>query len=209
MIELYTHGTANGRKASIMLEETGLPYETHVIDILSGEQFNEDFKRLNPNSKIPVIVDRDGPDGKSHTVFESGAILWYLAEKSNSPLLPADYSARCNVHQWLMFQMSNIGPMFGQYHHFFSHAPENVPYGINRYRKEVERLYEVLDSQLSKTTYLCGLDYTIADLATFTWIARFEDPQIDLGIGERANVRRWFDAVSARPAVQRGMNIPV
>ncbi len=205
MIELYTHGTANGRKATIMLEETGLAYEPHIVGILDGEQFEDAFKRINPNSKIPAIVDLDGPASEPHTVFESGAILIYLADKTESPLLPREPAARSTVIQWLMFQMANIGPMFGQYHHFFSHAPQKVPYAIARYRKEVTRLYDVLEERLSQSDYLAGADYTIADLASYTWVARFEAPEIDLGIGERKALRRWFDAISARPATGRGM----
>lgn len=205
MIELYTHGTANGRKATIMLEETGLAYRANIVGILDGEQFGDDFKRINPNSKIPAIVDPDGPGGQPHTVFESGAILIYLADKAQSPLLPRAPAARSIVIQWLMFQMANIGPMFGQYHHFFSHAPEKVPYAIARYRKEVTRLYDVLEARLAGSDYLAAGDYTIADLASYTWVARFEAPEIDLGIGERKALRRWFNAISARPAVQRGM----
>jgi GSH-dependent disulfide-bond oxidoreductase len=209
MIELYTHGTANGRKASIMLEEVGLEYRTNVVDILDGAQFEPDYKHINPNSKIPAIVDPDGPGGKPHTVFESGAILIYLAEKSGNPLLPGDPVKRSNVLQWLMFQMANIGPMFGQYHHFFSHAGKKVPYAIARYRREVERLYVVMEDRLGTSAYLAGDDYSIADLASYTWIARFEAPEIDLSIGERTHLRRWFDTLSARPAVQKGMSIPV
>ena len=208
MITLYTHGTANGRKASIMLEEVGLAYEVRVVDILSGEQFLPDFESINPNGKIPAIVDADGPDGKALTVFESGAILWYLAEKAASPLLPADAAARSDVLQWLMFQMANIGPMFGQYHHFHSHAPVKVDYAIERYRDEVERLYDVMDDRLAAVDWLAGGDYSIADLASFTWVERFERPDIDVRIADRPALRRWYDAIWARPATQRGMTIP-
>lgn len=208
MIDLYTDGTANGRKASIMLEETGLEYTTHVVGILKGGQFEPAFKRINPNSKIPAIVDKNGPGGEPHTVFESGAILIYLAEKLSSPLLPDNPIERSNVIQWLMFQMANIGPMFGQYHHFFSHAPEKVPYAIERYRKEVERLYEVMNERLDTSRFLAGDDYSIADIASYTWVARLEAPEIDLSIGDRAHLNRWFVAISARPAVQRGMAVP-
>ncbi len=209
MINLYTHGTPNGRKASIMLEETGLEYNTHVVGILDGEQFESAYKSINPNSKIPAIVDLDGPGGRPHTVFESGAILIYLAEKVGSPLLPTDPAARSTVIQWLMFQMANIGPMFGQYHHFFSHAPDQVPYAIARYRNEIERLYAVMDARLATSPYLAGDDCSIADLASYTWIARFKAPEIDLSIGARRHLKRWFETLSERPAVQSGMAIPL
>jgi GSH-dependent disulfide-bond oxidoreductase len=208
MIELYIEGTPNGRKASIMLEETGQAYRTQIVRILEDAQHEPAFKRINLNSKIPAIVDLDGPEGKPHTVFESGAILIYLAEKVNSPLLPSDPAGRSTVIQWLMFQMANIGPMFGQYHHFYSHAPEKVPYAIERYRKEVERLYAVMDERLETSRYLAGDGYSIADIASYTWVARFEAPEIDLSIGARAHLKRWFETISDRPAVQRGMVAP-
>ncbi len=208
MIELYTQGTANGRKASIMLEELGLEYNVHAVDLFDAEQFTPEFKALNPNSKIPVIVDPDGPGGAPFTVFESGAILIYLAEKTGSPLLPAEPRARSVVIQWLMFQMANTGPLFGQYHHFHSHAKERIPYAIARYGKEVNRLYDVLNDRLGESAYLAGDDYSIADLANYTWIERFERPDLDLDIGNRPALRRWYDAVSARPAVERGMKVP-
>ncbi len=208
MIELYTHGTANGRKASIMLEELGLDYQVHVVGLFDAEQFTPEFKALNPNSKIPAILDPDGPGGAPLTVFESGAILIYLAEKTGSPLLPAEPRARSVTVQWLMFQMANIGPLFGQYHHFHSHAKERIPYAIARYGKEVNRLYDVLNDRLGESAYLAGDDYSIADLANYTWIERFERPDLDLDIGNRPALRRWYDAVSARPAVERGMKVP-
>ncbi len=208
MIELYTQGTANGRKASIMLEELGLEYNVHAVDLFDAEQFTPEFKALNPNSKIPVIVDPDGPGGAPFTVFESGAILIYLAEKTGSPLLPAEPRARSVVIQWLMFQMANTGPLFGQYHHFHSHAKERIPYAIARYGKEVNRLYDVLNDRLGESANVAGDDYTIADLANYTWIERFERPDLDLDIGDRPALRRWYVAVSARPAVERGMKVP-
>jgi GST-like protein len=208
MIDLYTQGTANGRKASIMLEELGLDYHVHAVDLFEAGQFTPEFKALNPNAKIPVIVDSDGPGGAPFTVFESGAILIYLAEKTQSPLLPAAVAARSVVIQWLMFQMANIGPMFGQYHHFHSHAKERIPYAIARYGKEVGRLYDVLDDRLGESAYLAGADYSIVDLANYTWVERFERPDLDLDIGDRASLRRWYDSISARPAVERGMKVP-
>src|SRR5258708_21894640 len=168
MIDLYTWGTPNGRKVSIMLEETGLPYRVHKVDISKNEQFKPEFLALNPNSKIPAIVDQEGPGGKPLPLFESGAILIYLAEKTGK-LLPTDPAARYTVLQWLMFQMGGVGPMFGQVHHFLRAAPEPVPYAIERYGKETRRLYGVLDVQLGKAAYLAG-EYSIADIATYPWV---------------------------------------
>ena len=226
MIDLYTWSTPNGRKASVMLEEVGLPYRVHPIDIGKGDQFAPAFVAINPNSKIPAIVDSDGPDGKPIAVFESGAILIYLAEKTGklipagapfgAPTLrdakagaasaaPAAPRARYEVLQWLMFQMGGVGPMFGQAHHFRRFAPEKVPYGIERYTKETRRLYGVMDKRLGGAGYLAG-DYSIADIATFPWVARFEYQGVDLA--EFPNVKRWFDAIAARPAVARGMAVP-
>ena len=204
MIDLYTWGTPNGRKVSIMLEEVGLPYATHKIDIGKGDQFKPEFVAINPNSKIPAIVDADGPDGKPISVFESGAILIYLAEKTGK-LLPATVRERSEVMQWLMFQMGGVGPMFGQNHHFRRFAPEKVPYGIERYGKETERLYGVMDKRLSTVSCLAG-DYSIADIATYPWVSRHDYQEIDLA--RFPHVKRWFDAISARPAVEKGMKIP-
>ncbi|MDQ5877759.1 MAG: GSH-dependent disulfide-bond oxidoreductase [Pseudomonadota bacterium] len=200
MITLYTWGTPNGRKVSIMLEECGLPYAVRPIDITQGAQFDPAFVAINPNSKIPAIVDDDGP----MTVFESGAILVYLAEKTGCFLPPAG-PQRYAVLQWLMFQMGGIGPIFGQTHHFLRFAPEKVPYAIDRYSKETRRLYGVLDKHLGAAEHLAG-DYSIADMATFPWIARHEWQGVDLG--DFTNVRRWFDAVGSRSAVKRGMEVP-
>ncbi|MDQ5903056.1 MAG: GSH-dependent disulfide-bond oxidoreductase [Pseudomonadota bacterium] len=200
MITLYTWGTPNGRKVSIMLEECGLPYAVRPIDITQGAQFDPAFVAINPNSKIPAIVDDDGP----MTVFESGAILVYLAEKTGCFLPPAG-PQRYAVLQWLMFQMGGIGPIFGQTHHFLRFAPEKVPYAIDRYSKETRRLYGVLDKHLGDAEHLAG-DYSIADMATFPWIARHEWQGVDLG--DFTNVRRWFDAVGSRSAVKRGMEVP-
>ncbi len=204
MIDLYTWGTPNGRKVSIMLEETGLPYRVHKVDISKNEQFEPEFVALNPNSKIPAIVDPEGPGGKPLPLFESGAILIYLAEKTGK-LLPTDPAARYTVLQWLMFQMGGVGPMFGQVHHFLRAAPEPVPYAIERYGKETRRLYGVLDAHLGKYDYLAG-DYSIADIATFPWVARHEWHKVALG--DFPKVERWYKTVSARPAVVRGMQVP-
>lgn len=204
MIDLYTWATPNGRKVSIMLEECGLPYRVHPINISKNDQFAPDFVRINPNSKIPALVDGEGPDGKPLTVFESGAILIYLAEKTGR-FMPADRRGRTETIQWLMFQMGGVGPMFGQTHHFLRFAPEKVPYAIERYSKETQRLYGVLDRRLAEAPYLAG-DYSIADMATYPWVARHEWHPITLA--DFAHVKRWFDAVGARPAVGRGMAVP-
>jgi GST-like protein len=187
-----------------MLEEVGLAYRVHAIDIGKGDQFTPAFVAINPNSKIPAIVDPDGPDGAPIAVFESGAILVYLADKTGR-FLPKILRPRYEVLQWLMFQMGGVGPMFGQAHHFRRFAPEKVPYGIERYTKETRRLYGVMDKRLGTRAYLAG-DYSIADIATFPWVARFEYQGVELP--EFPNVKRWFDAIAARPAVARGMAVP-
>ena len=204
MIKLFSWATPNGRKVSIMLEECGLPYTVHPVDISKGEQFAPDFVAVNPNSKIPAIVDADGPDGEPINVFESGAILLYLAAKSGR-FLPADERSKFEVLQWLMFQMGGVGPMFGQAHHFLRFAPEPVPYAINRYKTEVARLYAVLNRRLASAEFLAG-EYSVADIATFPWVARHEWHGIDLA--DFPAVKHWFDVISQRPAVQRGMNVP-
>ncbi|MFM7347808.1 MAG: glutathione binding-like protein [Tagaea sp.] len=204
-IDLYTWGTPNGRKVSVMLEECGLAYEVHTIDIGKNDQFKPEFVAINPNSKIPAIVDGDGPDGKPISVFESGAILIYLAEKTGK-FLPKDARGRTETLQWLMFQMGGVGPMFGQAHHFMKFAPVKIEYGIERYGKETKRLYGVMDARLAKVPYLAGAEYTIADMATYPWVARHEFHQVDLAAFP--NVKRWFDALSARPGVAKGMAVP-
>ncbi|MBL8654487.1 MAG: glutathione S-transferase N-terminal domain-containing protein [Alphaproteobacteria bacterium] len=204
-IDLYTWTTPNGRKVSILLEELGVPYKTHAIDISKNDQFAPSFVAINPNSKIPAIVDNDGPDGKPFSVFESGAILIYLAEKFGK-FLPKDARGRSVTLQWLMFQMGGFGPMLGQAHHFMKFAPVKVEYGIERYGKEAKRLYGVLDKHLGGNTYLAGDEYTIADMATYPWAARHEYHQVDLAAFP--NVKRWYDAIGARPAVKKGMAVP-
>ncbi len=205
MIELYTWGTPNGRKVSIMLEECGLPYNIHKINIGTNiEQFTADYLKINPNGKIPAIVDPDGPEGAPISLMESGAILVYLAEKSGK-FLPRTGGARYKTLEWLMFQMGGVGPMFGQVHHFVRSAKEKVPYGIERYSKEKDRLYGVLDKRLGEQAYLAG-EYSIADMATYPWVSRHEWHNTDLN--DFPGVKRWFDAISARPAVQRGMAVP-
>ena len=204
MIDLYTWSTPNGRKVSIMLEETGLPYRVHAVDITKGEQHKTEFLAINPNAKIPAIVDPTGPDGQPITLFESGAILIYLAEKTGK-FLPADPRTRYLTLQWLMFQMGGVGPMFGQAHHFLKFAPEPVPYATERYTKETRRLYGVLDARLKQAPYLAG-EYSIADIATYPWVARCEWHCVELA--DFPNVKAWFERIGTRPAVQKGMVVP-
>jgi GST-like protein len=204
MIDLYTWTTPNGRKVSMMLEECALPYRTHKIDIGKGEQFKDEFVAINPNSKIPAIVDEEGPDGKPLKLFESGAILIYLAEKCGR-FLPADARARYEALQWLMFQMGGVGPMFGQTHHFLRAAREQVPYAIERYSRETRRLYGVLERRLGEAPFLAG-EYSIADIATYPWVARHDWHKVDLA--DFPAVKRWYDTIGARPAVARGMAVP-
>jgi GST-like protein len=204
MIDLYTWTTPNGRKASIMLEETGLAYAAHRIDIGKGEQFAAAFLAMNPNNRIPVMVDPEGPGGKPITIFESGAILVYLADKTGR-FMAREGAARYVQLQWLMWQMGGLGPMLGQAHHFLRSAKEKIPYAIDRYKEEARRLYRVMDTRLAQAEYLGG-DYSVADIAAYPWAARHEWHQVDLA--EFANVKRWYDAIGARPAVQRGMKVP-
>jgi GST-like protein len=204
-IDLYTFKTPNGRKVSILLEELGLPYRVHAVDIAKGEQFRPEFLAISPNNKIPAIVDPEGPDGRPFALFESGAILVYLAEKAKSPLWPAEPRARYTTLQWLMFQMGGIGPFLGQAHHFRRFAPEPIPYAIDRYTREAARLYGVMDKRLAEVPFLAG-DYTVADVACFPWIARHEWQGIALA--DFPHVKRWFDAIAVRPAVARGMAVP-
>ena len=201
MIELYTSPTPNGYKVSIMLEETGMEYSVHPIDLARGEQKTPEFLAMNPNGRIPVIVDRDNDD---FVVFESGAILIYLAEKSGQ-LLPREEKARSRVLQWLMFQMGGVGPMMGQANVFFRYFPEKIPAAIHRYQHEGRRLLEVLDRQLDGRDYLCG-DYSIADIATWPWAVTHEWSGISVdGLG---NLRSWLQRMAQRPAVARGRKIP-
>jgi GSH-dependent disulfide-bond oxidoreductase len=204
MIELFYWPTPNGWKITIMLEECGLPYSITPVRIGRGEQFTPVFDRLNPNNRIPVIVDDDAPDGKPTTIFESGAILSYLAEKAGR-LQPPDLSGRYRVQQWLMWQTSSLGPMAGQNGHFLLYAPERIPYAIERYGKEVCRLYNVLDKQLRTTgSYIAG-DYSIADIACFPWIMTHKAQGLTLN--DTPNLQRWFATVRARPQVQRGLAV--
>lgn len=200
MIDFYTFTTPNGRKVSIMLEEVGLPYAPHVIDIRKGDQFTPEFVAINPNSKIPAIVDHEN----SLSVFESGAILIYLAEKTGK-FLPTEMKSRFQVLEWLMLQMGSIGPMFGQLNHFRKYAPEPIPYAINRYETETLRLYSVLDQQLAAHEFVCG-DYSIADMAIYPWVSIYEFQGLTLD--KHPNLKRWVEAIAQRPAVQRGMAVP-
>jgi GST-like protein len=205
LIDLYTWSTPNGRKVSIMLEELSLPYNVHPIDIGKGDQFGAEFVAIDPNSKIPAIVDSEGPDGKPYALFESGAILLYLADKTGR-FLPQKKAGRFESIQWLMFQMGGVGPMFGQVHHFLRAAPEPVPYAIERYSKETRRLYGVMDKHLANKEWLAAGEYSVADMATYPWVARHEWHKVELA--DFPNVKRWFDAIGSRPAVQRGMQVP-
>ena len=184
-----------------MLEEVGLPYEEHAINIGKGEQFDPDFLKISPNNRIPAIVDPDGPDGKPISVFETGAILVYLGEKTGK-FIPTDARKRVAMFEWLMWQMGGFGPMLGQAHHFLGLDTE-VPYGSERYVEESHRLYGVMDRRLADNEYLAGDEYTIADIATYPWAHRHPRHKVDLG--EFENVRRWYDSIGARPAVQKGM----
>ena len=203
-IDLYTWPTPNGHKIHIMLEEVGLPYNVHAIDIGAGDQFDPDFLKISPNNKMPAIVDPDGPDGEAHSVFESGAILIYLAEKTGK-LLPSDPRKRSEALQWLMWQMGGLGPMLGQAHHFLQYAPETIEYAANRYSNEAKRLYGVLDKRLGETRYLAGDEYSIADIAAWPW-TRFPERQ-GVDRNDYPNFVRWFDEIAERPAVKRGVEV--
>jgi GSH-dependent disulfide-bond oxidoreductase len=200
MIDLYSFTTPNGRKASIMLEEVGLPYNVHKIDITKNDQFTPEFVAINPNSKIPAIIDQE----TGITVFESGAILIYLAEKTEK-LLPSDQKGRFQVIEWLMLQMGSVGPMFGQLNHFKKYAPEKIPYAIERYEKETLRLYGVLDKQLTDKEFICG-EYSIADIATYPWVAIYDFQ--GLSLDNHPHLKRWVGTMQNRPAVQKGMQVP-
>ena len=204
MIDLYTWTTPNGFKISIALEELGLPYKVVPVDIGRGAQFAPEFLRISPNNKIPAIVDHEGPGGRPLSLFESGAILLYLAEKTGR-LLPADPARRWAATEWLFFQMASVGPMLGQAGHFRNYAPEKIPYAIDRYTSEAKRLYGVLDRRLADHDYLAD-EYSVADIAVFPWLRKPEVHGIDLG--DYPGVARWRDAIAARPAVERGFKVP-
>jgi GST-like protein len=204
MIDLYYWPTPNGHKVTIFLEETGLEYKIVPVNIRKGEQFAPEFLNISPNNRMPAIVDTDGPGGEAFSLFESGAILLYLAEKTGK-LMPSETRARYRVIEWLMFQMANVGPMLGQAGHFRNAAPEKIPYAIERYTNESRRLFNVLDKRLAKVSYVAG-DYSIADIATYPWVVaalRAQPEQLDT----RPNLKRWIDALAARPAVQKGMAV--
>jgi GSH-dependent disulfide-bond oxidoreductase len=204
MIDLYYWPTPNGHKVTIFLEETGLEYRIVPINIRKGEQFAPEFLKISPNNRMPAIVDTDGPGGKPFSLFESGAILLYLAEKTGK-LMPSETRARYRVIEWLMFQMANVGPMLGQAGHFRNAAPEKIPYAIERYTNESRRLFNVLDRRLAEVPFVAG-DYSIADIATYPWVVaalKAQSEQLDT----RPNLKRWIDALAARPAVQKGMAV--
>jgi GST-like protein len=200
MIELYTWSTPNGRKASIMLEELGLPYNVHSVDISKDEQFKPEFLKISPNNRIPAIVDTD----TGISLMESGALMIYLADKTGK-LLPKEGAARYKVIEWLMWQMGGIGPMLGQVHHFVKYNKGKAPYAEERYSKEAHRLYGVLDRQLEGREFVCDA-YSIADIAIWPWISRFEWQEIDMN--KYANVKRWYVTIANRPAVKKGYAVP-
>ncbi len=203
-LHLYSWPTPNGQKPFIMLEELGLPYELHPIDITRGDQHEPGYLRISPNNKIPALVDMQGPGGKEIALFESGAILIYLAEKTGR-FLSEDPATRYTTLQWLFFQVGSIGPMLGQAHHFNVFAKEKIPYGIERYTKEANRLYAVMDGRLNDAPYFAGRDYSIADISLFAWTMTFGNTGID--IHDYPKVREWLQRVAARDAVKRGMSV--
>ena len=204
MIDIYSWPTPNGHKIHIMLEETGLPYRVHGVNIRIGDQFKPDFLAISPNNRIPAIVDRDGPDGRPISLFESGAILMYLAGKTGR-FLPSDLQERYAALCWLMWQMGGVGPMFGQANHFRAYSVEKITYAIDRYTNEANRLTNVLDKRLGEARFLAGDEYSIADMAVFPWMRNADKRGINLG--EFPHAQRWFDAINARPAVQRGLQV--
>ena len=204
MIDVYTWPTPNGHKVHIMLEETGLEYRIHGVNIREGEQFKPEFLKISPNNRIPAIVDRDGPNGKPISIFETGAILLYLASKTGK-LLPVDMHARWCCTQWLMWQMGGLGPMMGQANHFRRYAKDKIQYAIDRYTNEANRLTNVLDKRLAEARYTAGKEYSISDIAIFPWLRGADQRGVNLE--EYPNVKRWFDEINARPAVQRGCKV--
>jgi GST-like protein len=204
MIEVYSWATPNGHKVHVMLEECALPYRAIPVDIGSGDQFRSDFLAISPNNKIPAIVDPDGPDGQPISLFESGAILLYLAAKTGR-FLPESTRGKYEVLQWLMFQMAGVGPMLGQAHHFRLYAPHKLPYAVERYTNEARRLYGVMNRRLAKSRYLGGADYSIADIAVFPWLRSWKNQGIDWN--DHPHLKGWFDEIAARPAVRRGVDV--
>jgi GST-like protein len=203
-IDLYYWPTPNGSKITIFLEEVNLPYSIVLVDIAAGDQFEPEFLKISPNNKIPAIVDPEGPDGEPISLFESGAILIYLAEKTGR-FMPGSPSERYAILQWLMFQMGHVGPMLGQAHHFRQYAPETIPYAVERYTSEAARLYRVIDRRLAETPFIADDEYTIADMAIFPWLRSHENQGQDLD--DYPNLKRWYDGVEARPAVQRALDV--
>ncbi|MBT9596435.1 MAG: glutathione S-transferase N-terminal domain-containing protein [Vitreoscilla sp.] len=204
MIEVYSWATPNGHKVHIMLEECGLAYRTIPVDIGTGDQFKPEFLAISPNNKIPAIVDPDGPDGAPISLFESGAILLYLAGKTGK-LLPESTRGKYEVLQWLMFQMGSVGPMLGQAHHFRIYAPEKLPYAVDRYTNEARRIYNVMNKRLANSRYIGGKEYSIADIAIFPWLRSWKNQGIDWN--EHPHLKGWFDEISKRPAVMRGVEV--
>ena len=204
MIDVFSWATPNGHKVHIMLEECGLPYRAIPVNIGAGDQFKAEFLKISPNNKIPAITDPQGPDGKPVSMFESGAILLYLAAKTGK-FLPATDRAKYDVLQWLMFQMGGVGPMLGQNHHFRLYAPEKLEYAIDRYTNEAKRMYGVLDRRLAQSQYLGGSDYSIADIATFPWLRNWKNQGVELA--DYPHVEAWFNKIAERPAVQRGVKV--
>ena len=204
MIDVFSWPTPNGHKVHIMLEECGLAYRALPINIGAGDQFKPDFLKISPNNKIPAITDPQGPDGKPISLFESGAILVYLAAKTGK-FMPKSDRAKYEVLEWLMFQMGSVGPMLGQAHHFRMYAPEKIPYAIDRYSNEAKRIYGVIDRRLAQSAWLAGSEYTIADIATFPWLRSWQNQGIVLS--EYPHLEAWFNKIAERPAVQRGVKV--
>jgi GSH-dependent disulfide-bond oxidoreductase len=204
MIDVFSWPTPNGHKVHVMLEECGLPYRALPINIGAGDQFKPDFLKISPNNKIPAITDPDGPDGKPLSLFESGAILVYLAAKTGK-FMPKSDRAKYEVLEWLMFQMGSVGPMLGQAHHFRMYAPEKIPYAIDRYSNEAKRIYGVIDRRLAQAPWLAGAQYTIADIATFPWLRSWQNQGIVLS--DFPHLEAWFNKIAERPAVQRGVKV--
>jgi GST-like protein len=204
MIDVYSWATPNGHKVHILLEELELPYQVHGVNIGTGDQFKPEFLKISPNNKIPAIVDSDGPDGKPISLFESGAILMYLASKSGK-FMPKDVRGKYVMLEWLMFQMASVGPMLGQAHHFRLYAPEQIEYAVNRYTNEAKRIYGVIDRRLSEQKYLAGASYTIADIAVWPWTRSAKNQGIE--ISDFPHFKRWYEEIEKRPAVQRGVEV--
>ncbi len=203
-IQVYSWPTPNGHKVHIMLEECGLPYRAIPVNIGTGDQFKPEFLAISPNNKIPAITDPMGPGGKPISLFESGAILVYLAGKTGK-FMPKGDRAKYDVLQWLMFQMGGVGPLLGQNHHFRLYAPEKLPYAIERYTNEAKRIYGVIDKQLAQSPFLAGKTYSIADIATYPWLRNWKNQGIELA--DYPHLKAWFEGIEARPAVQRGCKV--